>query len=178
MVRAFLGIGSNIDPEENVQKAIRLLSLKARVRGISTVYLTEPEGNPEQPPFYNLVVEIETEMSPEELKHCVLRKIEDDLGRVRTHDKYAPRPIDLDLILYGNVALKTKDLTLPSPEILSRPFVAFPLSELSPDLVLPETGLTVNQVLAGLSQAKMKRMDRFTALLKKGVSNGGKSRKN
>ncbi len=177
MARAFLSIGSNIAPEKNVQKAIRLLSVKTRVRGISTVYLTEPEGNPEQPPFYNLVVEIETDMSPQELKHRVLRKIEDDLGRVRTHDKYAPRPIDLDLILYDDLALKTKDLTLPSPEILSRPFVAFPLSELSPGLVLPETGVSINQVLTGLSQAKMKRMDRFTALLKKEVFNGGKSRK-
>ncbi len=175
MAQAFVGIGSNIAPEKNVQKAIRLLSLKTRVRGISTVYLTEPEGNPEQPPFYNLVVEIETEMSPEELKYRVLRKIEDDLGRVRTQDKYAPKTIDLDLILYDDLALQTKDLTLPNPEILSRPFLAFPLSELSPDLVLPGTGLTVRQVAARLSQAKMKRMDRFTTLLKKEVLNGGKS---
>ncbi len=175
MARAFVGVGSNIAPEKNVQKAIRALSSKTRVRGISTVYLTEPEGDPEQPLFYNLVVEIETEMSPEELKHRILRKIEDDLGRVRTDDKYAPRPIDLDLILYDDIALQTKDLTLPSPEILSRPFLAFPLSELSSDLALPGTGLTLNQILPGLSQAKMKRMARFTALLKKEVFNGGKS---
>ncbi len=172
MVRAFVAIGSNIEPEKNVKKAIRLLTLKTQFIRISTVYLTEPEGRPEQSPFYNLVVEVETEMSPKEFKFGVLRTIEGNLGRIRTGDKYAPRTIDLDLILYDDLTLQTNDLTLPDPEILSRPFLAFPLDELSPDLVLPGTVLTIKQVLAGLSRARMKPMDGFTKLLKEEVSDG------
>ncbi len=174
MVRAFVAVGSNIEPEENVKRAIQLLALKTRIIGISTVYLTEPEGRPEQPPFYNLVVEVQTEMPPEDLKYRVLRVIEKELGRIRTEDKYASSTIDLDLILYDDLALQGEDLTLPDPEILRRPFLAFPLSELSPDLVLPGTALTLEQVLAGLPQARMKPMDGFTKLLKKEASNGGK----
>jgi len=175
MTRAYVAVGSNINPEENVKKAVHLLAHKTRVIGISTVYLTEPEGRSGQPPFYNLVVEVETEMPPKDLKYRVLRIIENDLDRVRTEDKYAPRTIDLDLILYNDLALQAEDLTLPDPEILRRPFLAFPLSELSPELILPGTALTIKQVLAGLSQARMKPMDGFTQLLRKEVSNGCKS---
>ncbi len=175
MVRAFVAIGSNIKPEVNIKKAIRLLTFKTQIIGISTVYLTEPEGRPEQPPFYNLVVEVDTEMPPEEFKYGTLRTIEVELGRIRTEDKYAPRTIDLDLILYDDLALQTEDLILPDPEILSRPFLAFPLGELSSDLVLPGTDLTIKQVMGGLSQSTMKPMEGFTKFLRKEVSNGCRS---
>ncbi len=175
MVRAFVAIGSNIEPEENVRKALYLLARNTRIIGISTVYLTEPEGRPDQPAFCNLVVEVETQMPPQEFKYRILRTIEDDLGRIRTEDKYTPRTIDLDLILYDDLALQTEDLTLPDPEIQSRPFLAFPLGELSTDLTLPGTGLTIRKVMEGLSQAGMKSMDGFTQLLKKEVFNGRKS---
>ncbi len=174
MVRAFVAVGSNIEPEENVKRAIQLLALKARITGISTVYLTEPEGRPEQPSFYNLVVEVETEMGPEEFKYGILRAIENNLGRVRTEDKYAPRTIDLDLILYGDLVLRAKDLTLPDPDILRRPFLLFSLGELSSDLILPGTGFTIKQAMAGLSKAGMKRMGRFTERLKREVFDGDK----
>ncbi len=174
MVRAFVAIGSNIEPEENIKKAIHLLTLETQVVGISTVYLTEPEGRPEQRPFYNLVIEVDTETPPREFKYRILRTIENNLGRIRTGDKYAPRTIDLDLILYDDLALQTTDLALPDPEILSRPFLALPLGELSPDLVLPGTDLTIKQIIRGLSQSRMKPMDNFTQTLKEEVSNGSK----
>lgn len=175
MVKAYVAVGSNISPEENVKKALHLLAHNTRISGISTVYLTEPEGRPEQPAFYNLVVEVETERPPEDLKYSVLRVIENELDRIRTKDKYAPRTIDLDLILYDDLTLRSEDLTLPDPEILQRPFLAFPLSELSPNLALPGTGLGIKQVLARLSKTKMKPMEGFTELLRKEVSNGCKS---
>ncbi len=175
MVRAYVAVGSNINPDENVKKAVHLLARDTRTIGISTVYLTRPEGRPEQPPFYNLVVEVETEMSAEDFKHRVLRVIENELGRVRTKDKYAPRTIDLDLILYDDLVLQSKDLTLPDPEIVRRPFLAFPLSELSPNLALPGTGLAIKQVLSGLSRETMKPLDSFTELLRKEVFSGNKS---
>ncbi len=178
MTHAFIAVGSNIDPEENVRKAIRLLVSRTRVLGISTAYLTEPEGRPEQPPFYNLVVEIETELPPQELKYGVLRRIEADLGRKRTEDKWAPRRIDLDLILYNDLALETEDLTLPDPQILHRPFLAIPLGELSPDLILPGFGLSIGQVKARLKPTGMKSMHKFTELLRKEVAGGAQSREN
>ncbi len=175
MVKAYVAVGSNIDPEENVKKAVRLLAHHTRIFRISTVYMTEPEGRPEQPPFYNLIVEVETEISPEELKYRVLRVIENELGRIRTRDKYAPRTIDLDLVLYDGLVLQVENLILPDPEILRRPFLAFPLSELSPDLALPGTGLAIQQVLSQLSRETMKPLYRFTELLRKEIFNGSKS---
>jgi len=83
------------------------------------------------------VVEIETNFSPEELKYKVLRKIEKDLGRRRSRDKYASRTIDLDLILYDELIVKGDNFTLPDPQIAKRPYLAIPLYELNPALVLP-----------------------------------------
>ncbi len=178
MTRAFVAVGSNIDPEENVRTAIRLLSLRTRVTGISTVYLTRPEGRPEQPQFYNLIVEIETDLTPEEVKKDLLRRIEAELGRKRTKDKYAPRTIDLDLVLYDDVIRETQELSLPDPDILERPFLAIPLGELCPDLVLPRFQVSIHDVIARVSPAGMKPMGRFTQILRKEAGYGSQNRKN
>ncbi len=172
MVRAFVAIGSNINPEENVRRAIQNLASRVRITGTSTVYRTEPEGRPEQPFFYNLVVEIETEIPPRDLKYKILREIESDLGRKRTKDKYAPRTIDLDLILYDDLAEKSDEMILPDPQIPVRPFLAFPLGELSPDLVIPGSGLTIKEIIMKLSPSGMKPMNRFTDSLRKEISHG------
>src|SRR5512143_1899534 len=124
MVRAFVGIGSNIDPAQNVRAALRCLARQTRLVAISTVYLTEPLGRPEQAPYYNCVAEIATDVPPTELKYGMLRGIEDALGRRRTQDKYAPRTIDLDLLAYGDLVLDTEGMRLPDPDILQRPFLA------------------------------------------------------
>lgn len=84
MARAFVAFGSNINPAVNVSAALHALALRVCVIDVSTVYCTEPHGRSEQPPFYNCVVEIQTEMPAQELKSRVLRRIEDDLGRQRT----------------------------------------------------------------------------------------------
>ncbi|HVP35376.1 MAG TPA: 2-amino-4-hydroxy-6-hydroxymethyldihydropteridine diphosphokinase [Terriglobales bacterium] len=175
MVRAFIGVGSNINPSENVRNAIRLISREEHILGISTVYETLPEGGLQQPRYYNCVVEIETDTSPVDLKHKVLRKIEKDLGRKRGKDKYAARTIDLDLILYDDLVLNTKDLTLPDPNIESRPYLAIPLYELNPELVLPGTGLSIREVVTNLSMKGMQPLDDYTELLKKEIINGQKN---
>jgi 2-amino-4-hydroxy-6-hydroxymethyldihydropteridine diphosphokinase len=174
MMRAFVGVGSNIDPAENVRKAILLLAAQTHILGISTVYGTEAENQPDQPSYYNCVVEIETEASPKELKLRVLRRIEEELGRKRNEDKFAPRTIDLDLLMYGDLVLKTDDLTLPDPLILSRPFLAIPLSELAPDLILPGAGLSIEAVAGQLEQGSMKPLESYTELLKKEIFYGFK----
>jgi len=165
-------VGSNIEPEENVKKALQLLASKVRIVGISTIYSSEAEGRSKQPSYYNCVIEIETDIPPKELKHTILRKLEVELGRKRTRDKDAPRIIDLDLILYGDLVQKTDDLVLPDPQISTRPFLAIPLFELQPDLILPGVGLHIEKVTAQLGNLKMKPLKSYTGLLKKEILHG------
>jgi len=172
MARAFIGIGSNIDPAENVQAAIRSLAQKTHLVGISMVYCTDALDRPEQPPYYNCVVEIETEAPPTEVKHGILRTIENNLGRKRTEDKYAPRTIDLDLIVYGDLTMDAEGINLPDPEILERPFLAIPLFELAPDMVLAGYGLRIGEIAAKLPQDGMKPLKDYVKLLRKEMSRG------
>jgi 2-amino-4-hydroxy-6-hydroxymethyldihydropteridine diphosphokinase len=172
MVRAFIGVGSNIEPAENVRKALRLLASQVRIVDISNVYSTETEGRPEQPSYFNCVVEIETGLPPIELKQKVLRKVESELGRKRTKDKSAPRTIDLDLILYDDLVQNADDLILPDPQISTRPFLAIPLLELEPDLILPGINLPIKKVAAQLKPARMKPLKSYTGLLKKEILHG------
>ncbi|MBF0547283.1 MAG: 2-amino-4-hydroxy-6-hydroxymethyldihydropteridine diphosphokinase [Candidatus Riflebacteria bacterium] len=166
VVQAFIAIGSNINPAENVLKALRALIHQVQVVGISTFYFTEPVGRIDQASFYNGVLEVRTEIPPETLKFQVLRKIEKDLGRRRTKDKYSPRTIDLDLILYGNLILKMKGLVLPDPEIFTRQFLAFPLYELVPDLILPPGGKSIVEIIQGMTEGTMKPLKEFNLILK------------
>lgn len=174
MARAFVGIGSNVEPAENVEKAIRLLSTAVQVRGISTVYLTEAVGRSGQPPYYNCVAEIETDVMPVELKQQVLRRIEKELGRVRSDDRYAARTIDLDLVLYDKLVMATEGLTLPDPDIVRRPFLAIPLHELAPDLQLPGSDLRIGDIAAALPRDAMKPLQDYTERLRKGTVHGRK----
>jgi 2-amino-4-hydroxy-6-hydroxymethyldihydropteridine diphosphokinase len=164
--RAFIAVGSNISPVENVRAALLALAREEQVVAVSTIYQTEPEGRPDQPDFYNCVAEIKTEKTPEALKYEVLRRIETGLGRQRTSDKFAPRTIDLDLMLYDNLILITDRLVLPDPEIASRPFLAACLSELAPDLILPGTTSRVAELAVCLPQDNMHPLEDYTARLK------------
>ncbi len=166
MARAFIGIGSNIQPAENVRAAIRALAGKTNLVGVSTVYLTDAIGHPEQAPYYNCVAEIETQTPPAEIKSGLLRGIESDLGRKRTEDKYAPRTIDLDLIAYGDLMMDADGLRLPDPEILERPFLAIPLFELAPNLVLAGYGLPIREVATSLPQDGMTPLREYSGLLR------------
>ena len=167
MAQAFISMGSNIDPETNVRSAIHRIGMKARVTAISTVYRTEPVGPPGQPLFLNCVVEIQTDLPPRELKLQLLRGIEKELGRVRSSDKFAARTIDLDLIIYDELVMSSTDLVLPDPDIPQRPFLAIPLHELSPGLVMPGSGLRIQDAAASLSRKTMTPLSAFTEQLRK-----------
>jgi 2-amino-4-hydroxy-6-hydroxymethyldihydropteridine diphosphokinase len=169
MARVFIGIGSNIEPALNIIKAIRSLCRKVRIIGVSTVYLTRPEDRPEQPPFYNCVIEAETEAPPRELKFGVLRPIEESLGRRRTADKSAARTIDLDIILYDDMVIRDNDLTVPDPGISRRAFIALPLRELSPALSLPDTGVPVAEIASSMDQSAMVPLTDYTETLRKEI---------
>jgi len=174
MTVAFVSIGSNIAPEENVKKAVLLLGGISPIKAISTVYLTEPVGGAGQPSYYNCMVKIESALPPLELKRDVLSRIEDELGRKRGADKYAPRTIDLDLILYGDLAVTSDDLTLPDPDIVQRPFLAIGVHELAPGLVLPGSNLSIQKAASPLPRGNMKPLDHYTERIRREILHDGK----
>ena len=162
MARAFVAVGSNLRPEENVRAALARLAKLARVWRLSTFYRTPPWNRPEQGDFINGVVELETDLPSGELR-ARLREVEAALGRVRTADKYAARTLDLDLIAYEGAG----DPALPDPEIAARPFLAVPLAELAPDLSLPGSNRSLGAVAAGLDASALRPLPGFTARLRK-----------
>lgn len=170
MARAFIGIGSNIEPERNVRAAICNLARQVRLVGVSTVYRTDALDRPEQPAYFNCVAEIETDALPAQVKHALLRPIEDELGRERMQDRYAPRTIDLDLIVYGDLSMDDGDIRLPDPDIFERPFLAIPLSELAPDLVLAGGGHRVGDIAAAMAADGLKPLHDYSRMLHDEVS--------
>lgn len=176
MARAFIAVGSSIDPEKNIPQSLRLLEHAARLTAISTFYRNPAIGRPREAPFYNGVVAIETQISPIEFKYQVLRRIEAALGRHRGSDKYAPRTIDLDLLLYDQCVVTQNDLVLPDPHISSRAFVAVPLCELDPDLLLPGSAAAIRDVAGSLTTNQMQPLRDFTQELRRIFNIGPLSR--
>jgi 2-amino-4-hydroxy-6-hydroxymethyldihydropteridine diphosphokinase len=167
MVGAFIAAGSNIEPAKNIKKAVQMLSQHVLITGISTVYQTEPIGRPEQQSYYNCVLKVETDIQPKKLKYEILGAIETVLGRVRTADKFLPRTIDLDLIIYDNLAGEIDGVVLPDSQITERPFLAFCLYELEPKLVLPGINLAIADVCSKMSKENMKPLKSYTTQLQK-----------
>lgn len=167
MTRAFIAVGSNINPTFNVCEALRRLGQIETIVGISTVYRTPAIGRPEQPPYDNCVVEIETERRPRVLKFRILRGIEGELGRTRSADKFAARTIDLDLIWYGQVTMKMAGLVLPDPDIAERPFLAVSLCQLAPELTFPDSGLRICEVAKRLPSKDMQPLKAHTTRLRR-----------
>jgi 2-amino-4-hydroxy-6-hydroxymethyldihydropteridine diphosphokinase len=126
---AFIAVGSNIEPEKYIPQALHCLKQLVTVTASSTFYCTKALGRPDQPDFINGLWQVQTTHLPYHIKHHILHNIENRLGRTRTTDKYAPRTIDLDLILYNDLQIHTPDLVLPHPDV-ERPFVYVPLYEL------------------------------------------------
>jgi dihydroneopterin aldolase/2-amino-4-hydroxy-6-hydroxymethyldihydropteridine diphosphokinase len=162
-VRAFIAVGSNIDAEQNVLAALTLLGRRQRIVQISRFYWTPALGAGGSPDFLNGAVEIETELEPLELKRLVLQPVEDELGRKRCGDPNAPRTIDLDLVLHGETVRSDEEIVLPAPEILERAFVALPLLELDPDLVLPGSDRPLRELTSGLSSREMRPAESLNA---------------
>lgn len=171
MATVYLGVGSNIDPERNIPAALRALQRRARITAVSAFYRTPPAGAPGDPDFFNGVVRIETDLEPSELRVEVLRRIEDDLGRRRTSDPNSPRPIDLDIILYEERVSSEGDIILPAPDVRTRAFVAVPLLELAPDLILPDSGARLRDVVRSLDRRGLAPLPEFSSALSKEFSN-------
>jgi 2-amino-4-hydroxy-6-hydroxymethyldihydropteridine diphosphokinase len=139
MPTAYLGLGSNIgDRLATLQRAADLLEAEDGVTVVasSRVWETDPVGGPPQPDFLNVVLRVETSLSPRELLDAAHR-VEQALGRVRDV-RWGPRTIDVDIELFDDERVDDPDLTIPHPRLLERAFVVLPLLELEPDPVLPD----------------------------------------
>ncbi len=143
---AYLSLGSNIEPEKNLRAAVVLLCRFGRVLRVSTVWETQPIDRSYQPAYLNAAVLLETGLSAETLRLQAIAQIETELGRTRTGDKFAPRTIDIDIMLFNRDILDIGHRHIPDSEIMERPFVAVTLAEIAPEYVHPENNLTLEQI--------------------------------
>ena len=135
--RAFIGVASSIHPETHVPLGLRALQAAGTITRASRFYLTPALDRPGDPPFANGVVCLETPHAPHALKR-ILRAIEAGLGRVRGGDPWGPRTLDLDLLLHGSRVIDDAQLTIPDPDLMRRPFLAWCLLEADPMARLPD----------------------------------------
>jgi len=150
-VIGYLGLGSNVgDREAHLRAAVKMLGeAGVEVEAVSSAYETEPVGEVlDQPDFLNAAVRIRTELEPEALLD-LCKRIEVERGRALDAPRHSPRPLDVDLLLLGDVELSTDRLTLPHPEVTTRRFVLAPLLELDPALALPD-GTALSAAIAAL----------------------------
>lgn len=163
---AYLGLGSNLgDRAHNLDRAVSLLERVAAPVVVSSVYETRPWGYADQPNFLNLACRVETALSPEELLGAV-QAVEVLIGREPTF-RYGPRLIDVDILLYGDRIIDTNDLRVPHPSLFERAFALAPLAEIAPELVHPELGLSVRELLARLPGAEREGVSIVGPLLRR-----------
>lgn len=147
MTDVFLGLGSNVGDRENqLKEAIRLLDEQSGIKvvKVSSFYETEPVGYVAQPDFLNLCVEIQTELSPKAVLERGLA-IEQQLHRVRK-ERWGPRTLDIDILLYGDQIIEEQDLTIPHPRMTERAFVLIPLQEIAPNKIEPRTQTKIKDI--------------------------------
>lgn len=146
MTPVYLALGSNMgDRMANLEAAIEALPPEVRVVERSPVYDTDPKYVVDQPRFLNMVVGAETELDASALLGH-LKKIEKSLGRT-AGKRYGPRPIDLDIVFFGDEKIDRPELTVPHPRLSERAFVLRPLADIAPDLIHPVTGRSIVEML-------------------------------
>jgi 2-amino-4-hydroxy-6-hydroxymethyldihydropteridine diphosphokinase len=155
---AYLSLGANLgDRKAMLEAALRRLEASGQLRVVtaSSVYETEPIGYAEQPWFYNLAAEIETDLDPDELLTLTMQ-VERELNRTR-EIHWGPRTIDIDILLYDDLVTNGNRLTLPHPEMVGRRFVLEPLVEIAPDLKLPD-GRRIADLLPSVSTQEVRKV--------------------
>jgi 2-amino-4-hydroxy-6-hydroxymethyldihydropteridine diphosphokinase len=147
--RAYIGLGANLgDPIGQVRGALAALGSLGKLRA-SSLYRSEPHGDPQQPWYVNAVAELETALGPRELL-ARLQELERAAGRPAARPPNAPRTLDLDLLLHGDCAIDEPGLQVPHPRYRERRFVLVPLLELAPGLADPVDGAPLARILAEL----------------------------
>ncbi len=155
MTRVYIALGSNLaSPLSQVTAAIEALGAipNSQIVAVSGFYRTPPLGPQDQPDYLNAAVALETSLAPEALLDHTQR-IELDQGRVRKAERWGPRTLDLDIMLFGDETIATPRLTVPHYDMKNRGFMLWPLFEIAPELHFPD-GETLASVLARLGAAK------------------------
>ncbi len=158
-VLAYIGIGCNLgECAASIASAIDTLSLHPRCADVraASLYESDPMGPPDQPKYLNTVVSLETSLTAQELL-ALTQSIESDHGRVRTGERWGPRTLDLDILLFGNEVMNTDTLTIPHPGIAMRSFVLLPLAELQPNLTITNLG-PIDQLLKSCEQFGIRKL--------------------
>lgn len=156
----YLGLGSNVgDSAGHLRAATRLLEAEGiEVEAVSSAYVTEPVGEMlDQPDFLNAAVRIRTDLEPEALLDAC-KRVEAERGRQFDLPRHSPRPLDVDLLLLGDLELRTDRLTLPHREVTTRRFVLVPLLELDSELTMPD-GTRLVDALGSLSDQRVEKLD-------------------
>ena len=159
LVTAYVALGANLeDPIAQVKAGITALATLPRTQLVaqSSLYRTAPVGYADQPDFINAVAAVETTLNPRELLAALLA-IERHHGRVREFAN-APRTLDLDVLLYGDLRMHEDGLTIPHPRMHERAFVLAPLAEIAPEVVIPGQG-AIAELLARCNDPSLKRID-------------------
>ena len=152
VVTVYLGLGTNMgNREANLDRCLDLLSQRMKLGRVSSVYDTEPQDNINQPRFLNMVCQAFTRLAPEGLL-ALAKGIESKMGR--TGKTGEPRPIDIDILLYGDRKVKTPELVIPHPKMKERAFVLIPLSEIAPDVVYPGSDTMIREIADSLREVQ------------------------
>jgi 2-amino-4-hydroxy-6-hydroxymethyldihydropteridine diphosphokinase len=158
---AYIGLGSNLnDPIAQIKRARQAIAALEGVseQGFSSLYQSKPLGPQDQPDYINAVMAVSCNLSPYELLDA-LQAIEAAHGRVRGGERWGPRVLDLDLLLYGSYCVLSAKLLLPHPGLAKRPFVLYPLAEIAPlELLIPGQG-TLEELLQRCLPQGLKRVE-------------------
>ena len=170
-MKVYIGVGSNIQADTNIIKALPLIRKHVRITASSTFYETRPEKSLPQTNYINGVLEAETGLKPRKLRRK-LRKVEKALGRRRGRrtDAYASRPIDLDIVVYGNALIKNRKLEIPDGHIYSRAYLSLPLRELAPGLIMPGSGIPIDTVAASTETGSIRALHGVSAEIRRYIN--------
>lgn len=135
------------DRQSHLEWALGQLNVIGRTGRVSSFYETKPWGNTDQPDFLNAAAELKTDVPPEELLDMI-KQIEKTAGRDLLARRWGPRPLDIDILLCGDLRISTPHLTIPHPAMLEREFVLAPLAEIAPEVVIPGIDRTCGEIWA------------------------------
>jgi 2-amino-4-hydroxy-6-hydroxymethyldihydropteridine diphosphokinase len=152
----YLGLGANVGNRlANLRVAVARMRTFARLEAVSRLYETAPVGLEEQPPFLNAACRVVTGLEPAALLRF-LKNLEMEIGRRPGGPPGGPRPIDLDIILYGERVVEVDGLRIPHPRLAERAFVLAPLCDLAPEMHHPSLGKTMRELLDAVGEAGVK----------------------